>query len=190
MAFAAQTPWQLHIIGPQAVGKMAVGRAVSELTGAPLLHNHVLMDQLKDLFPFGTDRSSRLIDDLRQRIIDEAADAKMNLVLTGTWQFDNPEFLPVFERRAQAVTSRGGDALYLELRAPLAVRLERNRTPFRTAQKNLDWATDQRLTELDGEHRWHSDGDFPFPNHLIIDNANIAAEAAADQTVRHFGLKR
>ena len=169
---------------------MAVGRAVSELTGAPLLYNHMIIDLLTEFFPFDSDPFKRLEAELRQGVIDEAAAAGTNLLITGARPLDNPRVLPVVEQWAGAVTSRGGDALYLELRAPLAVRLERNRSPLRVAAKKLDWATDEWLTNLDRDHRWYSNGEFPLANNLVIDNTNISAEDAAALAVDHFGLSK
>ena len=40
------------ILGPPAVGKMAVGLALRERSGWPLLHNHVVADMLAPYFPF------------------------------------------------------------------------------------------------------------------------------------------
>ena len=42
------------VIGPPAVGKMTVGRAVCELTGFRLFHNHMSIEPLLGVFDFGT----------------------------------------------------------------------------------------------------------------------------------------
>ncbi|MEX1022944.1 MAG: AAA family ATPase [Dehalococcoidia bacterium] len=185
----ALEPWQLHIIGPQAVGKMTVGQALSRLTAAPLFHNHQVIDLLTEYFPFGTPPFNRLVEDVRRGVIEEAAGAGLNLVVTGALPFDDRYWLAILERWTASVQSRGGQAYFVELRAPLDVRLERNRHEHRRAHKKTDWATDEALRALSEEHRWYSDGDFPWPErHLVIDNTSVTPEEAARRIVEHFGL--
>lgn len=183
-------PWQVLIIGAQAAGKMTVGRELARLTGAPLLHNHMIIDLLTEFFPFGTPPFSRLAEELRHRIAEEAAGSGSNLILTGGWPFDDPSVLPPVDRWMEAVTARGATFGFVELRAPLEVRLERNRSELRRAVKNVDWATDEALIELSSEHRWESDGAFPYPaHHLVIENAHVEPAEAAALVVDHFGLE-
>ncbi len=185
----ASSPWQLHIIGPQAVGKMTVGQAVSRLTGAPLLHNHRVIDLLTDFFPFGSPPFNRLADPIRDLILREAAAAGVNLVMTAGWPFDKLEVLPIIEGMRAHARSHGGEAYFLELCAPLDVRLERNRHEHRRAHKKTDWATDEALRGLTEQHRWNSDGDFPWPEqHLLVDNTDLEPEEVARLVVAHFGL--
>ena len=51
----------VHLVmmfGPPAVGKMAVGRELSTLTGYPLFHNHMSIEPILDVFPWAHPRSS------------------------------------------------------------------------------------------------------------------------------------
>jgi hypothetical protein len=190
MADALRPPWQVLIIGAQAAGKMTVGRELSRLTGAALLHNHLIIDLLTEFFPFGTPPYSRLAEELRHRIAEEAAGFGTNLIMTGGWAFDDPSVLPMVERWLGAVTDRGGAFAFVELRAPLELRLERNRSELRRTVKKVDWATDEALTEMSRTHRWESNGDFPFPErHLVIDSATTEPEAAAWRIIERFGLE-
>ena len=42
------------IVGPPAVGKMAVGTELSALTGLPLFHNHLSIEAVLPVFDFGS----------------------------------------------------------------------------------------------------------------------------------------
>jgi hypothetical protein len=182
-------PWQILIFGPQAVGKMTVGRELARRTGARLLYNHMLIDLLTEFFAFGTPPFERLLEETRHRVAEEAAGAGVNLILTGAWAFDDPSVLAIVERWLAAIEARGASAGFVELRAPLEVRLERNRSELRRSSKKLEWATDDAVIELANAHRWTSDGAFPFPeHHLVIENAEVEATAAAARIVAHFGL--
>jgi len=184
-------PWQLLIFGPQAVGKMTVGRELARLTGARLLYNHMLIDLLTEFFDFGTPPFERLLEEARHRIAEEAAGAGVNFILTGAWAFDDPSVLGIVRRWTEAIEARGASFGFVELRAPLAVRLERNRSELRRSAKKLDWATDDAVTALASAHRWYSDASFPYPErHLVIENANVEAVAAAARIVEQFGLER
>lgn len=186
----ARSPWQLHIIGPQAVGKMTVGQQVAALTGAKLFYNHQVIDLLTEFFPFGSPEFRRLNERFRAGIIEEAAATGTNLVITGAWGFDDPEIDMLLHGWPEHVRSRGGIAYYLELRAPLEVRLERNRHAHRQSLKKTDWATDEALTALHGQHRWYSDEDFPWPEqHLVVDNTAVPPEEVARRAVERFGLR-
>ena len=53
----------------------------------------------------------------------------------------------------RTVTWCGGWLGFAELQAPLSVRLLRNRSPARRANKDVSWATDEYLREWDAQHR-------------------------------------
>jgi hypothetical protein len=161
------------------------------MTGTPLLFNHQIIDLLTPMFPFGTPVFNRLADTFRNNIVDEAAEAGRNLILTGGWPFDDPSILPIVERMRGAAVERGGQACFVELRAPLDGRLEWNRTENRQRHKRLDWATDEALTAMTEAHRWESNGDFPWPHeHLVIENASVSPDEAAAAIIERFGLTR
>jgi hypothetical protein len=187
----AKRPFQLGIYGPQAVGKMAVGMEVRRLTGAPLLHLHLLVDLLKPFFGFQTEPFQRLMTTFRLGILGESAEANRDLILTAVPRFSAPEVMQLIEDSAALATSVGGEALFVELEAPLAVRLERNRSELRRANKDLDWATDEALTTLDEAHITAAEAGVTLPDrHLVIDNTDLSAAAAAERIVEEFGLPR
>jgi hypothetical protein len=184
-------PFQLGIYGPPAVGKMAVGMEVRRLTGAPLLHLHLLVDLLRPFFEFRSDPFQRLMTSFRLGILEEAARANRDLVLTAAPPFHLPEVMQLIEASAALATDVGGEALFVELEAPLAVRLERNRTELRRANKNVDWATDEVLTAQNEAHVTVAEAGVKLPGrHLVIDNTELPAAAAAERIVEEFGLPR
>ena len=75
--------------------------------------------------------------------------------------------------------------------APLAVRMERNRSEQRRLHKNPYWVTDAYLQQTDATHRYDSGGAFPLDvPHLRLETARLSAEAAANRIVEHFDLPR
>ncbi len=65
------------VFGPPAVGKMTVGQEIARLTGYKLFHNHITLDMVTPLFPFGTPECRQLVRELRTRIIAHAAQSSL-----------------------------------------------------------------------------------------------------------------
>src|ERR1700744_3598970 len=53
----------VFIHGPAAAGKLTVGKALAALTGYPLFHNHLIVDAVAAVFPFGSAAFVRLRQD-------------------------------------------------------------------------------------------------------------------------------
>ena len=84
----------MHLVfafGPPAVGKMTVGREICARTGYKLLHNHMTVEPVLDVFPFGSPPFSRLVNEFRRRILEEAVLALDGLVMTMVWGLDLEE---------------------------------------------------------------------------------------------------
>jgi shikimate kinase len=182
-------PWLVVLIGPAAVGKMTVGQELSRLTGFPLYHNHLVIDLVTPFFAFGSESFERLMSAYRQQFFDEAGAQRMSVIATWGWKFDMPEDRVTMDGYTAPFRAVGGEVCFVELEAPLAVRLERNRTENRRAHKRTDWATDEALVALMTAHRFNSDGDFPYPDrHLKLDTTNLEPGATARAIVERFGI--
>ena len=80
------------VFGPLAVGKMTVGRAICQLTGYRLLHNHLTIEPLLEIFPYGSPAFNRLNSEFRRRLLEEACDSGLNgLVFTYVWALNLDE---------------------------------------------------------------------------------------------------
>ncbi|SDE32646.1 DEAD/DEAH box helicase family protein [Auraticoccus monumenti] len=185
----------MHLVvvhGPPAVGKMAVGRALSQLTGYPLFHNHMAIEPLLGVFDFGTEPFQRLVRLIRRSVLAEAVGSGLpGLVITYVMDFDDPGDAAFLEDVIAPVTEAGGPVDHLELVAGLDVRLAREGTPLRVAEKRSkrDVAAARALLHrLDGR-RLNSEGDFPFTGrHLVVDNSRLSPEAVASRVVDEWGL--
>jgi hypothetical protein len=80
------------LFGPPAVGKMTVGLELARLTGYKLLHNHMTIEPVLDVFPFGSPPFNRLVGGLRRRILEEACVAQLaGLIFTYAWAVDDAD---------------------------------------------------------------------------------------------------
>jgi len=187
------------VFGPPAVGKMTVGRELARLTGFKLLHNHMTVEPVLDIFPFGSPPFSRLVNEFRSRIIEEAVAAGLpGLVFTFVWGLEDEGDRDLVASYVGIVEQAGGAASFVELAAPLEERLRRNETELRLEHKRSkrDLAfSRQNVIDLDAEWVMNT-GSTPTPadalfegrHYVKIDNTHLPADEVAEQVVRALGL--
>jgi hypothetical protein len=180
----------LLIIGPPAVGKMTVGRAVADRSTYRLFHNHHTIELLLDIFDYGTPPFTTLNSEFRRRLVEEAAASGTDLIFSFVWSMDLEEDA-VFVERLVAPYADAGIAV-VELVADLGTRLDRNRTEHRLAHKkskrDLEWS-EANVRELEEGHRMISEPDRAGPGerllarwpHLMIDNTDLEPGAVAER---------
>lgn len=182
----------VFIVGPPAVGKMTVGQALSGLTGIPLFHNHLSIEAVLPVFDFGTGPFTRLVRDFRLNVFTEVAESDLpGLIFTYVWAFDQPGDREVVDRLRGIFEERGGRTVFVELYADLETRLRRNESESRLTAKHSKRDVSksrERLLANERDYRLNSNGDFPLPHHLLIDNTALSPEAVAERVVERFGL--
>jgi hypothetical protein len=185
----AAAPKLVYILGPAAVGKMTVGQRLAELTGFKLLYNHMVVDLVTAFFPFGSPPFHALARPMTLQLIEACAANDVSLIITHGLVFSAPGSHRLLEEWSAPYRRSGGEIFYAELTARLDVRIERNATENRARHKKVDWATPERLREMEGWGRWNSDGDIPDPSrHVMINNTAIGAEDAAARIKDAFAL--
>ncbi|MDN4174007.1 hypothetical protein QWY28_13685 [Nocardioides sp. SOB77] len=190
----------MHLVmlfGPQAVGKMSVGRQLAARTPYRLFHNHATIEPLLEVFDWGTPPFETLKQEFRRRVIEEAVAADLpGLVFTYVWLLDDPRDAAYVEELVAPVPAAGGRVDFVELWSDLDTRLAREGTPERLAAKpskrDTAWA---RAHLLDShEQQVLSTGpDQPFPldhPHTRLDTSALSAAEAAEEVVRRLGLPR
>jgi hypothetical protein len=146
------------VFGPPAVGKMTVGRALCDLTGFKLFHNHMSVEPILEIFDFGTPPYGRLVGEIRRRVVEEAVGEGLpGLVFTYVWALDDPGDTRAIAALVDIVERGGGTVHFVELEAPLDVRRVRNATELRR-------------------------------EHLRIDNTALSADEVADRVVAALRL--
>lgn len=179
----------LLLIGPPAVGKMTVGRALADRSTYRLFHNHHTIELLLDVFDHGTPAFRTLNGEFRLRVVEEAAAAGTDLVFTFVWAMDLADDA---DWLADFAAPYGDEVAVVELVADLDTRLARNRTEHRLAEKrskrDLDWS-DTNVRELDAAYRMTSSPGLDAPGeqllarwpHLVIDNTDLSPDETADR---------
>lgn len=190
------------VFGPPAVGKMTVGREVCALTGYKLLHNHMTIEPVLEIFPFGSPPFDRISGGLRRDVIREAAEHGLpGLVFTFVWGVELEKDAETVAEYDEIVRSRGGCADYVELYADLDVRLERNvtaeRLEHKRSKRDLEFSRKNLLdledtfvlnTRCDGTGDTRADRFLRDRTHLRIETSRLAAAQVADRVVDELGL--
>ena len=113
----------MHLVcvtGPPAVGKMTVGRAVCDLTGFRLFHNHMSIEPLLGVYDFGTPSFQRINAMIRREVIAESVVADLpGLVFTFAIDLDHPGDLAQLHELVEPVERAGApDRRRRALRTP------------------------------------------------------------------------
>jgi AAA domain len=184
----------LFVFGPPAVGKMTVGRAIADASGFRLFHNHHVLEPLLDVFDYGTPPFNRLLEEFRLRVLEEVAASGTDLVHTLVWGLDLPEDAAYVRRHIRPFVERGHRVAFVELYADLDIRLARNRTPYRLAEKkskrDLVWS-EGNVREME-RHQLNTGAPSPADEviahhpHLRIDNTDRSPEDVAGEVLAWF----
>ena len=164
----------IFLYGPVASGKLTIAREVARRTGFSVFHNHLVVDAVGAVFPFGSAPFVRLREAFWLAVIGEAARQGSSLIFTFA---PEPSVAPDFPARLRAeVEAAGGQVVLVALTVPVAEQERRLVAPSRAAFGKL------RSVDLLRRHR----DDFaacaaamPEPA-LVIDTAAVdPGEAAA-----------
>ena len=98
----------IFIHGGPAAGKLTVARELASLTGLPLFHNHLVVDAVAAVFPFGSEAFVRLREQFWLATFGAAAEDGRSLIFTF-----NPELSvePGFPERALAAVAAFGGTM-------------------------------------------------------------------------------
>ena len=181
------------ITGPQAVGKMTVGKAIMEKTGLKLFHNHMSIEPILQIFDYHTKEAQYLIGHFREEIFKTmaASDGK-GMIFTYMWDFNLASEYVYVDKVMTLFESHGATTYILELESDLDTRLKRNKTPLRLAEKptkrNIEWSERELLSSMEKYRLNSSPGDINHPNYLRINNTDLSPEEVADQVIEYFEL--
>ena len=180
----------VFLIGDAAVGKMTVGQELMKQTGLRLFHNHMMIEPVLDIFDsFKGDTILKLREVIFR---DFAKTDHYGMIHTIMWAFDMPSDWDYIRHVTDIFREQGAEVYYVELVAPLEIRLQRNETANRLqhkASKRDIEASRARMLRDDQNHRLESlPGEIPFENYMKIDNSHLSAEETATRIRQEFAL--
>lgn len=162
----------IFLHGPPAAGKYTVGKELSSLTGITLFHNHLLVDLLMAIFPFG----SPLFIHHRERIwldvIGDAVTAGTSLIFTFTPERTvSPEFPGSLAQRVEAA---GGQITFVEIACDNEELERRVESGIRTRFKKLNSLPLYRQLRDEGAFEYP-----PIASEFVVDSADASPREAA-----------
>lgn len=163
----------LFLHGPPAAGKYSIARRVADQLGWPLFHNHLVVDAVHAVFPFGSPAFVRLREAFWLEVLGAAAAEGRSLVFTFQ---PEPTVSPGFPLAAAALFGRCD---FVQLQLGLDEQLARI--------ANGDRARFGKMRDPDLLRRLHPEfaaAEAAMPaSALCIDTAVTSAEAAAAEII-------
>lgn len=171
----------LFLHGPAASGKLTVAKAVCELTGMRLFHNHLVVDTLLSVFQFGSPEFVELREKTWLGVFSSAARAGISLAFTFAPEATvRPGFIA---NAIAAVENAGGEVCFVELQCTIAELERRMDAPSRHQWMKLKSVESFRELRANGADRFPA-----LPPGLTIDTGSTPPESAARQICEHFGI--
>jgi AAA domain len=173
-------PRLVFLYGPPAVGKLTVARAIADRLPFKILHNHVTIDAVTEVLPFGSDTFWRVVGRFRRDLVAAAAEEHIDLIYTYV-------FAPGDEQHVADIVSpyekAGGAVSFVQLLAPREVLLQRVLAESRRQYgKPTDRETlEQMLEEFDCFTA------MPDRDSLTIDLGATSAKDAANRIIEQIG---
>jgi hypothetical protein len=180
------------LFGPPAVGKMAVGRELAHMTGLRLFHNHMALEPVLEIFPYGSDPFNRIVRSFRDSVFQEAARSDLpGLIYTSLWDLDDMEAKEYIDQVVELFEANGALVHFVELSASLEVRLDRNRSDLRLTEKpsKRDVEASEARLLANEKRRLNTTGSFFYPDrHVRLDTSDMTTREVAHSIARTLGL--
>lgn len=164
----------VFLYGPPAAGKHTVAKRLSELTGLPLFHNHLVVDTVASVFPFASPSFIRLRESFWMDVFEAAVAEDRSLIFT--FQPESSVSAGFAQRVIDLVRGAGGDLLLVYLKLSADGQLTRIANEDRAKFGKLRDA--ELLAKLQSDF---ADCERAMPEaDLVIDTAQVTAESAAE----------
>ena len=113
----------IFIYGEVAAGKLTVARHLAVHTGLPLFHNHLVVDAVAAVFPFGAESFIRLREKFWMDVFSAAVSEDRSLIFTFA---PEPTVDPEFPRRVKTlVEDAGGEVIFIALTVSAEEQMKR-----------------------------------------------------------------
>jgi dephospho-CoA kinase len=159
------------LYGPPASGKYTVAKALAEKTGFKLFHNHLTVDLLKSVLPFGTPQFFQLSQKIRLEIFEEAAKQKISGIIF-TFVYEKNTDDPFIQRTIDVVKSNGGEIVFVQIYCEKEELLKRVKEESRKQFQKVK--SEEGLVGMleSGEMM----ATIPFVESSKIDNTNLSVD--------------
>src|SRR5258706_5311437 len=173
----------IFMSGQPGVGKLTVAKELSALTGYKLFHNHLVVDLLLSVFPFGSPQFVDLRESIWLSVFDQAGRAGLPGLIF-TFAAENTVRQSFVTKVQDAVAANGGTIFFVELVCDERELQQRMDTLSRRQHTKLtSWAKYQELKAAGA----FSAPKLPEPA-LTVDTGKFDPKNAALQIAEGCGL--
>jgi len=169
----------IFIYGAPGVGKLTVAKELAKVTGYKLFHNHLTVDLVSSIFPFGTKAYSHLVEKVRLDLIEAAARTKVNGVIFtfvyGVETFGGKTDDELVVKIIKIVKQYKGHVLFVRLFCEKKELHKRLRHPSRKSFGKLRKVSILRSIRK----KYNLDATIPFGKSITIDNTKVPAKKVA-----------
>lgn len=172
----------VFLYGAPAAGKLTVAREISGLTGLPLFHNHLVVDAVSSVFPFGSAPFIRLREMMWLEVFREAAAERRSLIFTFA-----PErsVMPGFVDRVREIVEPNLTLRLVRMKVPPQDQLGRIANPDRAAHGKL--VSPELLKQLSQQFA-ECEAEMPAPE-ISIDTGRLSPVETAGEIIKRLGLR-
>ena len=171
----------VFLYGPPAAGKLTVAKEVAAATGYALFHNHLVVDAVHAVFPFGSPSFVSLRERFWLDVISAAALERRSLIFTFQPEASvSPDFP---QRVIDLVKAAGGEVLLVYLKLSANGQIARIANTDRAAFGKL---RDVELLKSLQAQFAACEAAMPAPD-LVIDTEETPARNAAALIVEQLG---
>lgn len=175
------------VYGPVASGKLTVATEIAALTGYILFHNHILVDALAEIFPFGNDAftepRTKLNTLFKKQLYEEVLATKRDVVMTSN--FGGERGRDFFEKLVDDARKYNEPIYFVRLAPDRASLFERVTQESRSNKVN----TPERLEAVLAKEGYGFE-EFAALEHLTVDNTHLSAKEVARQVIDHYNIKQ
>ena len=172
----------VFIHGPAASGKLTVARELAGLTGLSLFHNHLIVDALLAVFPFGSPGFVALREAMWLDVFHAAAAEGRSLIFTFHPEASVASDFP--DRAAAAIEEAGGRVDFVALTCASELVEARIEAASRQASGKLSSVALLRELEARGAFAYP-----PLPAAITIDTGVMNPGEAAARISESLGLR-
>lgn len=172
----------IFLHGAAASGKLTTARELESRLGYPLFHNHLTVNMLTTVFPFGSEPFVRLREQIWLAVITDAARTGRSVIFTFTPESTVVTGFP--DRLRDRVEANGGRLCSVGLAASQQAQEARIGDASRIEAGKLS-----DLDVLRSQRSDRSPVEQP-PADLVIDTDHSDPGTSAETIIRHFGLQR
>ena len=173
----------IFMSGQPGVGKLTVAKELSALTGYKLFHNHLVVDLLLSVFPFGSPQFVDLRESIWLSVFEQACRARLPGLIF-TFNAENTLRQSFIAKAQDVVAANGGTIFFVELTCDERELQQRMDTPSRRRHTKLtSWAKYQELKAAGA----FSAPKLPEPT-LTADTGKLDPKSVALQIAEGCGL--